>query len=95
MNKFIITSALAVAFLFVGCGENEKTYEEWKAYYKAHQDEAILKSAECKEKNIKPNSMEEAQNPSQEILECKAAKYAAWKRPIIGDEKDVKPWKNL
>ena len=39
--------------------------------------------------------MDEAMNPSQEILECKAAKYVAWKRPIIGDESNVKPWKNL
>lgn len=94
MKKLILISSF-VALLLVGCGEKDRTAEEWKAYYKAHQEEAISKSAECKEKNIKPSSIEEAQNPSQEILECKAAKYAAWKRPTIGDEKDIKPWKNL
>lgn len=98
MKRLILISSLT-ALLFVGCGEKDKTAEEWKAYYKTHQEEAKIKNKECKEdgtlKRLKPNSFEEAQNPPQEYLECKAAMYAAWERPIIGNEKDIKPWKNL
>ena len=95
MTKLIITSALTVAFLFVGCGEKDKTADEWKAYYKDRQEEAIVKYAECKKNNIKPKTFEEAANPTQEMMECHAANFASWKRPIKGDEGNSKPWKNL
>ncbi|OHD81632.1 EexN family lipoprotein [Sulfuricurvum sp. RIFCSPLOWO2_12_FULL_43_24] len=81
--KTVLTIATITAILLTGCGSETKTQK----YYEDHLDEAKSLVAECKT----AQSMTE-----EETTNCGLAEQALFfhtgKKPIKGDEKDIKTW---
>ena len=81
----LIGGAFLVASMLNGC--DGKTTSKTKEYFEAHIDEAKQTTEDCKKLAVR-NEMQPA--------ECAAAKtvtfFHSGKKPIKGDEKDIKTW---
>jgi len=81
----LIGGAFLVTSMFNGCDGN--TTPKTKEYFEAHIDEAKQTAEECKKL---------ADRNEMQPVECAAAKtvtfFHSGKKPIKGDEKDIKTW---